>query len=138
VIGLASILYFGYVSYFILHKICLLCTGTYIGVLGVFFVAAGATTMPFRTLPTRLLRDVRGLFRSPAAATLALLWLVGSGSLVAFFPREASPDAGEAPAAVPAAAPPAAPQGAPVAAPPRTLTAAERADFDKWYQAQPR
>lgn len=143
VIGLASVLYLGYVSYFILHKICVLCTGTYVGVFGVFFVAAGATTMPFRTLPARLLRDVRGLFGSPAAVTLALLWLAGSGSLVAFFPREASPDAATSSAAV---APPAAPETAassqvapaPAPAAPRTMTAAERADFDRWYQAQPR
>jgi protein-disulfide isomerase len=86
------------------------------------------------------LRDVRGLFRSPAAATLALLWLVGSASLVAFFPREGSPDTAAAPAAssTPPAAAAAAPQGAPATPAPRAMTAAERADFDKWYQAQPR
>jgi uncharacterized membrane protein len=103
VIGLAAVLYLGYASYFVLHKICLLCTATYVGVFGVFFVAAGATTMPFGTLPGRLLRDLRGLFASPAAVTLALLWLVGSVSLVGFFPREASTSAAESASASPAA-----------------------------------
>jgi protein-disulfide isomerase/uncharacterized membrane protein len=138
VIGLAVVLYFGYVSYFILHKVCMLCAATYVGVFGVFFVAAGATSMPVRTLPARLLRDLRGLLTSPVAATLGVLWLAGSGSLVAFFPREApaAPAATEAHAALDGAV--AAVQAvAPSPTPVRTLTPAERADFERWYSAQP-
>lgn len=154
VIGLAVVLFLGYASYFVLHKICLLCTATYAGVFGVFFVAAGATTMPFRTLPGRIFRDMRSLVASPVPLTLALLWLVASGSLVAFFPREApaaeassspassttesstSPAAAEtAPAAAtPAAAPVATPAAAPAQ---KGLPPAQQAEFEKWFVAQP-
>ena len=136
VVGLAAVLYFAYASYFILHKVCLLCTATYVGVFGVFFVAAGATTMPFRTLPARLLRDVRGLVRSPAAATLALLWLVSSASIVAFFPREPA-EAAAAPESGPAADAAARAAQGPEPSPSHGITPAERADFEKWYLAQP-
>lgn len=161
VIGLAVVLYLGYTSYFVLHKVCLLCTGTYAGVFGVFFVSAGVTSMPLGSLPSRLLGDVRSLFAAPASLVLALLWLAGSGSLIAFFPREGAPTATltaaeSAPAAVPAPAPAApeatpapaeasqaAPAPAPAAAPAsqvtglKVLTPAQRADFQRWYAAQP-
>jgi len=159
VIGLAVVLYFGYTSYFVLHKVCLLCTATYAGVFGVFFVSAGVTSMPLRSLPGRLLADFRSLFSAPASLALAALWLVGSASLVAFFPTERTPSfaAAEVPAAAtsetgaepaasaatPAAAPEAtaAPAGASQAAPAvpglKVLTPAQRADFERWYAAQP-
>jgi uncharacterized membrane protein/protein-disulfide isomerase len=138
VVGLGAVLYLGYASYFILDKICLLCTATYVGVFGVFFVAAGATRMPFRTLPSRAFRDLRDLFQSPAAVTLALLWLVGSGSLVAFFPTETSTET--TPAAHAAVEPEPDTSQAP-STPGQTagpLPAAERSEFERWYTAQPK
>lgn len=137
VIGLGAVLYLGYASYFVLGKICLLCTATYVGVFGVFFVAAGATTMPFRTLPARAFRDLRGLVRSPAAAALALLWLAGSASLVAFFPREAASRGAATAAASGAAAEQGTPQTAPVAGVPHAVPAAERAEFERWFSSLP-
>ena len=136
VIGLAVVLYLGYASYFVLHKVCLLCVATYVGVFGVFFVAAGATTMPFSTLPARLFRDLRGLPSRPAALTLALIWLAASGSLVAFFPREA-PAAASASAAEPAAAPSEPVQAASAPGAARGMSASQRAEFQQWFQAQP-
>ncbi|MGE0393326.1 MAG: vitamin K epoxide reductase family protein [Vicinamibacterales bacterium] len=155
VIGLAVVLYLGYTSYFVLHKVCLLCAATYVGVFGVFFVSAGVTSMPLVSLPGRFLRDVRSLFAAPASLVLAVLWLAGSASLVAFFPREGDPvaaapapasPAAAAPAASAAAAPEATPapaeasQAAPAASPVpglKVLTPAQRADFQRWYAAQP-
>jgi protein-disulfide isomerase len=162
VVGLAVALYFGYASYFILRKVCLLCTATYVGVFGVFFVSAGVTSMPLSSLPGRFLGDVRSLFAAPTSLVIALLWLAGSASLVAFFPREGAPVAMAAGAAEAAgggaaalgtgsavAEPEATPapaessQAAPAAAAAspvpglKVLTAAQRADFQRWYSAQP-
>ena len=87
VVGLASVVYLGYASLFILELVCVLCMATYVTVFGLFFVASGATSLPFRTLPSRLFTDLRALTSSPGALMFALLWLVGAGSLVIFFPR---------------------------------------------------
>ena len=60
---------------------------------------------------------------SPVAATLAIVWLVASVSLVAFFPREAPvADIAAEPAAVPT----------------ETLGADEISQFEAWMDAQPR
>jgi uncharacterized membrane protein/protein-disulfide isomerase len=126
-IGLSAVLYLGYASFFILHKMCLLCVVTYVAVLGIFVVSGAAVSLPLTSLPSRAGRDLRGLVSSPAALTLALLWLVGSASLVAFFPRESIAPSTET---AQAAATPAAPVP--------TLTDAQRADFEKWMAAQPR
>ena len=146
IIGLAVVLYYGYTSYFVLHKVCLLCTATYVGVFGVFFVSAGVTSMPFASLPGRLLRDLRSLVAAPVSLVLALLWLGGSASLVTFFPREAAAEEASVAPAVPTAteatpAPAEASQAAPAtpAAPgqAKVLTPAQKADFERWYAAQP-
>lgn len=145
VIGLAVVLFYGYTSYFVLHKVCLLCTATYVGVLGVFFVSAGVTSMPFASLPGRLLRDLRSLLTAPVSLVLALLWLGGSLALVTLFPHEASAvEASATPAAEATPAPveasqstPAAPAQAPAPGQTRALTAAQKADFERWYAAQP-
>jgi protein-disulfide isomerase/uncharacterized membrane protein len=123
VIGLAVVLYYGYASYFVLQKVCLLCTATYVGVFGVFFVSAGVTSMPFATLPARFVRDIRLLVAAPSTLVLTLLWLAGSGSLVAFFPREAAPPESVAPASAGAQS--------------KLLAGSEKANFERWYAAQP-
>ena len=139
VVGLEVVLYYGYTAYFVMQKVCLLCTATYVGVFGVFFVSAGATSMPFTSIPGRLLRDARSLLSTPAALALTLLWLAGSASLVAFFPREEATE-GATEATASAAAPAAAP-GEPAQAVPagqaKVLSAVQKADFERWYAAQP-
>ena len=87
VVGLASVVYLGYASLFILELVCVLCMVTYVTVFGLFFIASGATSLPFRTLPSRLFADLRVLFSSPVALMFALVWIFGAGSLVTFFPR---------------------------------------------------
>ena len=121
-IGLASVLYLGYASLFILQQLCPLCVAMYVGVIGLFGVS-GAAASGLAALPARLGRDLRSVTASPLAATLAVVWVVASVSLVAFFPRE------EAAADFAAA---------PVAAPTETLGAVEVAQFGAWLDAQPR
>lgn len=135
VVGLAVVLYYGYTAYFVMQKVCLLCTATYVGVFGVFFVSAGATSMPFASIPGRLLRDVRSLLSTPAALALTLLWLAGSASLVAFFPREKATEAETS--AAPSAPASGEPAQAAAAGQGKVLSAAQRADFERWYAAQP-
>lgn len=120
-IGLAGALYLGYASFFILRQMCPLCMTMYVAVIGLF-VVSGAAASGLGTLPARLGRDVTTAARNPLAATLAVVWLVASVSLVAFFPREA-------PLADIAAEP---------AAPTETLGADEISQFTAWMDVQPR
>ena len=121
-IGLAGVLYLGYASFFILRQMCLLCVTMYVAVTGLF-VVSGAASPSLTALPARLGRDLRAVPASPLGAALAVVWVVASVSLVAFFPRE------EAPADV---------ASEPVAAPTETLGADEVGQFAAWLDAQPR
>ena len=121
-VGLAGVLYLGYASFFVLRQMCPLCVAMYVGVVGLFVVSGGVAS-GLTGLPARLGRDLRAVMASPLAATLAVVWVVASVSLVAFFPREDM-------AAEFAAAP--------VAAPTETLGAVEVAQFEAWLDAQPR
>jgi uncharacterized membrane protein len=122
-IGLAAVLYFGYASFFVLNRLCLLCLAVYITVIGIFIVS-GAAAAAVSSLPARLGGDLRTLRRSPAALALAAVWLVASVSVVAFFPRD------EAPLAQSAAEAPAPPI--------EELTADEIAQFEQWMSQQMR
>jgi protein-disulfide isomerase len=101
---------------------CPLCVAMYVGVIGLFVVSGGVAS-GLTGLPARLGRDLRAVMVSPLAATLAVVWVVASVSLVAFFPREDM--AAEFVAA-------------PVAASTETLGAVEIAQFEAWLDAQPR
>jgi hypothetical protein len=48
---------------------------------------SGGISMTLSALPSRLGRDLRGIATSPTLAVVALLFIAGSVSLVAFFPR---------------------------------------------------
>ncbi|MEZ5319130.1 MAG: vitamin K epoxide reductase family protein [Vicinamibacterales bacterium] len=100
VVGLASILYLGYASFVVLHTGCLLCMGTYACVIGIFLVSvsSGAAVLP--GLPARIASDLRAVFRHPALVTVALLYIAGTASAVAWFPKEMT-----APSQAPAPAP---------------------------------
>jgi uncharacterized membrane protein/protein-disulfide isomerase len=86
-LGLAVVLYLAYASFFILKEVCPLCVTTYIAVIGVFVVSGGASSVPMTSLPKRILRDLGGLVASPVAFVVAILFLGGAVSAVAFFPR---------------------------------------------------
>ena len=70
------------------RRLCLLCMTMYVALIGIFIVSSSATSISIASLPARLLRDLRAVFLHPVAAGLAILWMVGSVSLIAFFPRE--------------------------------------------------
>jgi uncharacterized membrane protein/protein-disulfide isomerase len=117
-VGLAFALYLAWASYFQLKTFCMLCAATYVAVIALFIISGGATTFPMTTLPRRAPRDVRAMFSSPIALILALLYVAGAGSVIAYFPSEAPP------VQTPAALPP--------------LSDQQRADLVKWWDLQPR
>jgi uncharacterized membrane protein/protein-disulfide isomerase len=100
IVGLASILYLGYVSFFVLETGCLLCMGTYACVIGIFLISGAASSGGLAQVPARLPADLRAAFAAPTTFLVAVLYLVFTGSAVAFFPRELAPgqSAAQAPA----------------------------------------
>jgi uncharacterized membrane protein/protein-disulfide isomerase len=119
-IGLAFSMYLAWASYVQLKTFCMLCAATYIAVVALFIISGGATTFPMTTLPRRAPRDFRTLFSSPLALVLAILYIVGAGSVVAYFPSETAHAQSAA------------------AAPMTPLTDQQRAELIKWWDMQPR
>jgi uncharacterized membrane protein len=117
-VGLAFVLYLGYASFFVLHAVCILCVTTYIAVIALFLVSAGATSVPITALSTRIGGDIRTMASSPAALIIAALFVVGGVTVIAAFPRE------QEPAQAAAALPP--------------LTDQQKADLEKWWAVQPK
>jgi uncharacterized membrane protein len=125
VVGLAAVFYFAYASFVILGAKCLLCIAFYAMAIGVFFVASRLETLSLVSLPGRLVQDLRAVFRTPLPATLALLWLVGSVSLIAYFREEAPTTTAGA-------------SSAQAAQPTETLDEAQLAEWHTWLDRQPR
>src|SRR5579871_2968932 len=86
--GLAVVLYLAYVSSFVLHTYCVLCLATYACVLAIFALAMSIPEVPLRRLPRQLLADIRRGASRPVVIAASLLYLGGTGSFVALFPRE--------------------------------------------------
>lgn len=89
-LGLAVVLYLGYASFVLLKLVCVLCVITYAAVIGLFLVSGAATSLPMLSLPRRAVQDLKLLVATPLALILALIWVGGSVSTLAFFPRETS------------------------------------------------
>jgi len=110
-IGLAVILYLAYASFFVLKPGCLLCIGTYISVIAIFLLSGASASVPMGELPARLVDDLRGVVKNSTLLTVAVIFLAGVGSLLAFFPEDSRPRTQEeALAQVNQAAPPPADQ----------------------------
>jgi uncharacterized membrane protein/protein-disulfide isomerase len=122
-IGLSAVLYLGYASFFVIGKLCPLCMTMYVSVIGIFLLSGGIS-MALSALPSRLSGDVRSVLKSPALAVLALLFIVGSVSLVAFFPRAEEQTVATA--------------GEVYTPPTETIDPDQLAEFNKWIDAQPR
>ena len=88
VIGLASVFYFGYASFFVLKKACPLCMAVYVSVIGIFLFSSSLAPS-LGSLFSHLRDDIGDTVSSPNAMGLGALWLLGSLALVALFPREA-------------------------------------------------
>jgi uncharacterized membrane protein/protein-disulfide isomerase len=124
--ALAATLYFAYVSFFVLKTVCPLCVATYVAVIGLFIISGSLGPARLASLPADATRDLRRLVRHPVALTLAILYVAGAASLIAFFPRE---DAAPATVAAANAAP---------AVPLPPVQGEARQQFEQWMAAQPR
>jgi len=122
VVGLASVFYFAYASFFVLQKACPLCIAVYASVVGIFIVSSAIAPAKLGSLLAGAGRDISGLMSSPSAMGLAAAWLLGSIALVALFPREAIREPGTAAAVAPI----------------ETLDQAQLEEWHKWIDAQPR
>jgi len=118
--GLAAVLYLGWASYFVLHKFCILCIGTYVSVIGLFIVTGISASMPISRLPGRLFTDMSDLVRRPVQLFVSVLFVAIAISVVGCFPKEQT-------AASAAAAPP-----------PAAASAGAEASFDAIWAQQPR
>jgi uncharacterized membrane protein/protein-disulfide isomerase len=125
-LGLASVFYFAYISFFVLKTACLICMTVYVSVIGTFLVSASSAG-PIAALPSRLGRDIAAVFRSPLAATLAVIWLAVSAGLVFGFPKP--PQASQTTSAGSPSEP---------TVPVESLTPEQRAEWEAWLDAQPR
>ena len=115
-VALGVVLYLGYASFFILKEVCPICVTTYVAVIGVFIIAGGASSVPISSVPRRALRDLRVLVTRPVALVIAMLFLGGAGSAIAFFPH--AHQGGSSAKAVPA------------------LTEEQRSAFERWWAVQ--
>jgi uncharacterized membrane protein/protein-disulfide isomerase len=88
-IGLAVVLYLGYASFMILRTACILCMGTYACVTAIFITAGLSASGGLAEMPARLFADVRRALAKPAMLVVAILYVLGATSLLAWFPKEA-------------------------------------------------
>jgi uncharacterized membrane protein/protein-disulfide isomerase len=124
-LALSMILYLGYASFFLLKLVCILCVITYAAVIALFLVSGAAGSVPMTSLPRRAARDLKVLVSSPLALALAVLFIGGAASTLAFFPTTGgSLDAPSASAASDSS-------GA-------ATDQDQRSEFERWYSGQPR
>jgi uncharacterized membrane protein/protein-disulfide isomerase len=124
-LALAVVLYFEYVSFVVLKAVCLLCLVMAAAVVGLFFLSGATTPFPMTSLPRRAVRDLRTLVSTPLAIVVAVLFLGGAASALAFFPREGAvtPETGSAGAPPPPAPAP---------------TASQQSEFERFMATTPR
>jgi len=115
-IGLAFVLYLAYASFFILKEVCPLCVTTYLAVIGLFLVSGASNKDSMPVVAGRALRDLGVLAASPIALVIAILFVGGVASAVAFFPK---------------------PEERPVVAA-QPLTDDQKGDLERWWNLQPR
>ena len=119
-LGLAVVLYFEYVSFVILKVYCPLCLVMAAAVVVLFFLSGSTTPFAMTTLPRRAVKDFRALVGNPAAIMVAVLFVGGAATALAFFPREATGTTASTPAAAPAP------------------TQAQQSEFDRYMSTSPR
>lgn len=115
-LALAVVLYLAYASFFVLKEVCPLCVTTYLAVAGVFIISGGASSVPLSSLPKRILRDLGALISTPVALVVALLFVGGAATAVAFFPH---------------------PEERPVVSV-QPLAADQRSELERWWDLQPK
>jgi uncharacterized membrane protein/protein-disulfide isomerase len=115
-VALAAVLYLGYASFVILKLVCMVCLTTYVAVLGLFLVTGAASPVSPWSLPRRAAGDLKQIASSKLAIALSLIFIAGAAYVLAVFPRATG--------------------RASVSAPEQAGD--ERAQFERWYAAQPR
>lgn len=93
-IGLAVILYLAYASFFVLGTACLLCMGTYAAVIAIFLLSGTASSVKVGDLPGRLGSDLQALSQNTSAFVATLVFIVGAGAALAWFPKDNLPRVG--------------------------------------------
>lgn len=126
-VALAVVLYFEYVQFVVLKAFCVLCLTMAAAIVALFFLSGSTTPFPMTTLPRRAARDLRDLIASPVAIVIAILFLAGAASTLAFFPREGAATSLEASAAA----------GGQASAPPPP-SQAQSTEFEKYWEARPK
>jgi uncharacterized membrane protein len=124
-LALSMILYLGYASFVLLKLVCVLCVITYAAVIALFLVSGAAGSVPMTTLPRRAARDLKTLVSSPLALLLAVVFIGGAVSTLAFFPTASS--------SADALAASAGADGSGAAA-----DQDQRSEFERWYASQTR
>ena len=104
IVGLGFVLYLAWAAVFVLGTLCLLCLATYAAVVGLFFIAGAAASIPMIDVPDRLSRDLKRLIASPLALGVLAVVLGATAASAAFFPADAVTGSTSASAATRAAA----------------------------------
>lgn len=125
-VGLAVVLYLAWATIFVLGTLCLLCLATYAAVVGLFFIAGAAASIPMIDVPDRLSRDLRRLVANPLALAAVAVVIGATAASAAFFPKDLA-SASASPAA----------RAAQVAAEP-PLTDEQKAQLRTSFDQQPR
>ena len=136
-VGLGAILYLAYASFVVLKTGCILCIGTYVAVIGIFLVSSASVSMPMSRLPGRLFADLRNVISQPTTMLVAILFLAGAASAIAFFPKEGnfnSADAFKSASGSPASSGTAAQGTSGTAAPASQQATDDKAFADAWFQ----
>jgi uncharacterized membrane protein/protein-disulfide isomerase len=118
-LGLAAVLYFAWVSFFVLKNGCVLCLGVYASVAGLFITSGIASSLPMARLPARLGRDLAGVVKDPTRLLVALLFVVLATTAIGSFPKESSVTGDSSATA-------------------STTNATDKANFDEAWAKQPR
>jgi uncharacterized membrane protein/protein-disulfide isomerase len=95
-LALAAVLYLLYASVVILKAYCPMCLLTDAAVIAIFIISGASASVPMTALPRRIGQDLRALAGSPMAVAVAVLFVAGAATTLAFFPREASTEPGAA------------------------------------------
>ena len=122
-VGLAVSMYMAYVSFFVLGTVCLLCVVVYVAAAGIFILSGGEEATPARRLPAAAVGDLRVLARKPVGIGLLAAFVAGSFGSAGWF---AWPPPAPAPAAESSVAPPPA------------VTADQRSEFERYWEAEER
>jgi len=125
-VALSAVLYLGYASFFVIHKACPLCMTMYVTVIGIFIISGGIS-MSLGSLPSRFARDLKAVLTTPLTAVLALVFVAGSVSLLAFFPKVNEQAVATVSSTDDSYVPPT-----------ESIDPDQLAEFNKWIDAQPR